>query len=197
MEKLNNLIQDEIIDDFNDYFSDEKCFSVVLKDNGFIDYIDMRKLENAVEVSEETYIKIMQNQVNFYEKGEFIHKAQVIELSFDELKENKLNELENTKTQAENADILYKDKLYQADSKAKELLTQSLVIFSSVGAVPDNFVWKSSDNSLNVFSLDDLKNLSLLIAQRTQEITAKYWSYKEQIRNATTSDELDLIKLEF
>lgn len=119
------------------------------------------------------------------------------ELSIDELKELKLNELESLKSSAENADILYKDKLYQADAKAKELLTQSLVIFSSVGAVPENFVWKSSDNSLNAFSLDDLKALSLLIAQRTQEITAKYWSYKEQIKNIATSDELDLIKLEF
>lgn len=117
--------------------------------------------------------------------------------SIDELKELKLNELESLKSSAENADILYKDKFYQANSKAKELLTQSLVIFSSVGAVPDNFAWKSSDNSLNVFSLDDLKALSLLIAQRTQIITAKYWSYKEQIRNATTKEELDLINMEF
>lgn len=117
--------------------------------------------------------------------------------SIDELKELKLNELESLKSSAENADILYKDKFYQADAKAKELLTQSLVIFSSVGAVPDNFAWKSSDNSLNVFSLDDLKALSLLIAQRTQIITAKYWAYKEQIRNATTKEELDLINMEF
>ncbi|MBZ7981949.1 DUF4376 domain-containing protein [Campylobacter sp. RM12640] len=115
----------------------------------------------------------------------------------EDSKNAKLNELESLKSSAENADILYKDKLYQADSKAKELLTQSLVIFSSVGAVPDNFAWKSSDNSLNTFSLDDLKNLSLLIAQRTQEITAKYWAYKEQIRNATTKEELDLINMEF
>lgn len=117
--------------------------------------------------------------------------------SIDELKELKLNELERIKAQAENADILYKDKLYQADAKAKELLTQSLVIFSSVGAVPENFVWKASDNSLNAFSLDDLKNLSLLIAQRTQTITGKYWQLKEQIRNATTKEELDLINMEF
>lgn len=115
----------------------------------------------------------------------------------NDLKERKLNELENIKTQAENADVLYKDKMYQADSKAKELLTQSLVIFSSVGAVPEGFVWKSSDNSLNAFSLDDLKALSLLIAQRLQEITVKYWAYKGQIRNATTKEELDLIKIEF
>lgn len=117
--------------------------------------------------------------------------------SIDELKELKLNELERIKTQAENADILYKDKLYQADSKAKELLTQSLVIFSSVGAVPDNFSWKASDNSLNAFSLDDLKALSLLIAQRTQVITAKYWAYKEQIKNATTKEELESVKVNF
>lgn len=115
----------------------------------------------------------------------------------NELKKQKLNELENVKTQAENADIAYQDKLYQADNKAKELLTQSLVIFSAVGKTPENFVWKSSDNNLNDFNLDDLKNLSLLIAQRTQEITAKYWQLKEQIRNATTKEELDLIKLEF
>lgn len=109
----------------------------------------------------------------------------------NELKKQKLNELENVKTQAENADILYKDKYYQADNKAKELLTQSLVIFSSVGTVPENFVWKSSDNSLNAFSLDDLKNLSLLIAQRTQKLTSKYWAYKEQIKNANTKEELE------
>lgn len=119
------------------------------------------------------------------------------ELSFDELKSNKLNELENIKAQAENADILYKDKFYQANSKAKELLTQSLVIFSSVGAVPSDFAWKSSDNSLNIFGLDDLKQLSLLIATRLQVITAKYWSYKEQIRNAENKESLDAINLEF
>ena len=96
MNELNNLIQDDFINDFNDYFSDEKVYSVVLKDNGFIDYIDMRKLENGIEVSEETYIKIMQNQVNFYENGEFIYKAEIVELSFDELKELKLNEIETS-----------------------------------------------------------------------------------------------------
>lgn len=147
-------------------------------------------------ISKEEHAKALNVNANFVtDELRLIYKEK--ELSIDELKEFKLNELENIKISAENADILYKDKLYQADTKAKELLTQSLVIFSSVGAVPENFAWKSSDNSLNAFSLDDLKALSLLIAQRTQEITAKYWQLKEQIRNATTSDELDLIKLEF
>ncbi|MBZ7995164.1 DUF4376 domain-containing protein [Campylobacter canadensis] len=108
----------------------------------------------------------------------------------NEKKQTLLILLERKKQEIENADILYKDKYYQADNKAKELLTQSLVIFSSVGTVPENFVWKSSDNSLNAFSLDDLKALSLLIAQRTQEFTSKYWAYKEQIKNANTVDEL-------
>lgn len=94
MEELNNLIQDDFINDFKDYFSDEKVYSVVLKENGFINRIDMKKLENGIEVSEETFTKIMQNQVNFYQNGEFIYKPEMIELSFNELKEKKLSEIE-------------------------------------------------------------------------------------------------------
>lgn len=161
-------------------------------DNSLSDFIP----EPKFEISEEEHAKALSVNANFVtDELRLIYKEK--ELSIDELKELKLNELENIKAQAENADILYKDKMYQADGKAKELLTQSLVIFSSVGAVPENFVWKASDNSLNAFNLDDLKNLSLLIAQRTQDITAQYWAYKEQIRNATTKEELDLIKMEF
>lgn len=111
--------------------------------------------------------------------------------SLDEVKKEKLNELESIKAQVLNADVLYNDKYYQADTKAKELLTQSLTIFSLAGAVPPEFAWKSSDNSLNPFSLDDLKNLSLLIASRTQKITSIYWQLKEQIKNANTKEELE------
>lgn len=150
----------------------------------------------SFKISEEEHKAALNINAN-YVTDEFRLVYKEKELSVGELKELKLNELENIKSSAENADILYKDKMYQADAKAKELLTQSLVIFSSVGAVPENFVWKSSDNSLNAFSLDDLKNLSLLIAQRTQTITAKYWQIKEQIRNATTKEELESIKVVF
>lgn len=181
----------------NEYF-------VILDENNYISSVVFEETQESIAISNETLKKIMQNEVNYYENNTFIYKEK--EKSLDELKEQKLNELEIIKTNIENSDILYQSiedkkankeaKYYQADNKAKELLTQSLLIFSSVGLVPENFSWKASDNSLNVFSLDDLKLLSLSIAQRLQNITMKYWQYKEQIRNANNKDEIINLRIE-
>lgn len=111
--------------------------------------------------------------------------------SLDEIKKEKLNELNELKSALEFSDITYKNIVFQANEKAQNTLNQCLTVFSSINAVPDNFKWRAKDNSLCDFSLDDLKNLALLIASRTQKITSTYWQLKEQIKNANTKEELE------
>ena len=195
MEELNELIQDEIINDFSDYFSDEKVYSVVLKDNGFIDYIDMRKLENAVEVSEETYIKIMQNQVNFYKDGEFIYKAEIVELSFDELKELKINELETSfKNAMSNLDKTPDEERLTFERQERE--AREFLASNDESKAP---FLKALAISREV-PLNDLAQKVLLKADKYAEISAtligKRQKALDEIKKATTKAELERISFE-
>ena len=195
MEELNELIQDEIINDFNDYYTDEKCFSVVLKDNGFIDYIDMRKLENAVEVSEETYIKIMQNKVNFYKDGEFIYKAEIVELSFDELKELKLNEIETSfKNAMSNLDKTPDEERLTFERQERE--AREFLASNDESKAP---FLKALAISREV-PLNDLAQKVLLKADKYAEISAtligKRQKALDEIKKATTKAELERISFE-
>lgn len=119
------------------------------------------------------------------------------QISLEEQKANKIFLLEQLKTQALNADILYKAKYYQADEKSKELLLQSLTVYNLRGITPDYFCWKSSDNTTNQFNLEDLKSLTFLIAERTQKITYLYWQKKELIKKASSKEELENINIGF
>lgn len=196
MEELNNLIQDDFINDFKDYFSDEKVYSVVLKENGFINRIDMKKLENAIEVSEEIYIKIMQNQVNFYQNGEFIYKPEMIELSFNELKEKKLNEIE----------ISFKNAMSSLDKTPDE----ERLTFERQEREAREYL-ASNDESKAPFlkalatsrevPLDDLAQKVLLKADKYAEISAvligKRQKALDEIKKATTKEDLNSINVEF
>ncbi|MBZ7977066.1 hypothetical protein [Campylobacter sp. RM12637] len=192
MEELNNLIQD----DFNDYYTDEKVYSVVLKESGFIDYIDMRKLENGIEVSEETFTKIMQNKVNFYENGEFIYKPEMIELSFNELKEKKLSEIEasfkNAMSSLDKTPDEERLTFERQEREAREYLASN-----DESKAP---FLKALATSREV-PLDDLAQKVLLKADKYAEISAvligKRQKALDEIKKTTTKEDLNSINVEF
>ncbi|MBZ7993772.1 hypothetical protein AVBRAN9333_08660 [Campylobacter sp. RM9333] len=196
MEELNNLIQDDFINDFSDYYTDEKVYSVVLKESGFIDYIDMKKLENGIEVSEETFTKIMQNQVNFYENGEFIYKPEMIELSFNELKEKKLSEIEasfkNAMSSLDKTPDEERLTFERQEREAREYLASN-----NESKAP---FLKALATSREV-PLDDLVQKVLLKADKYAEISAvligKRQKALDEIKKATTKEDLNSINVEF
>ncbi|MBZ7976706.1 MULTISPECIES: hypothetical protein [unclassified Campylobacter] len=195
MEELNNLIQDDFINDFSDYYTDEKVYSVVLKESGFIDYIDMKKLENGIEVSEEVYLQIMQNKVNFYENGEFIYKPEIMELSFNEFKEKKLSEIETSfKNAMSNLDKTPDEErltFERQEREAREYLASNdeskapfLKALATSREVPLNDLAQKVVAKANLYA-----NASATLIGKRQKCL-------DELKKATTKEELERISFE-
>lgn len=92
-----------------------------------------------------------------------------------------------------NSNITYKGHDFQAREKDRNLLTSAVALFSLQNAVPSGFKWIDAYNTAVDFSLDDLKNLAGLMANRLNEATLRANTAKNKITNARSQFELDKI----
>ncbi|EON13166.1 DUF4376 domain-containing protein [Pandoraea sp. SD6-2] len=90
-------------------------------------------------------------------------------------------------------------KTYQADCSgstgldSQSVLLKAVTGYGVVGAVPSGFTWKSADNTLVSFTLDDLKGLyAAMLAQGSAAFT-KRAALKEEIAAATTIEAVQAI----
>ena len=118
--------------------------------------------------------------------------------TLEEARSNKLSELTTITSkfdnQLVNTDMIIKSSLgfsINADLRSQNNL-RGLI---SVGTEPVNFV--TADNSVKSLSLEQLNTLLNECALNSQNLYLQKWSYKSQIENATTKEELDAIDLQF
>ncbi|VVE07750.1 DUF4376 domain-containing protein [Pandoraea terrigena] len=90
-------------------------------------------------------------------------------------------------------------KTYQADCggatglDSQSVLLKAVTGYGLAGAVPPDFIWKSADNTLVAFTLDDLKGLySVMLAQGSAAF-AKRATLKASIAAAKTIDAVERI----
>lgn len=117
-----------------------------------------------------------------------------IEKGLEEIKVDKIREIEKARDDFQYSPIKYKDAEFQADLVSQSLITKAFTYFVAVGATPKGFAWLDSENIPRPFSLEDVKALAGLIISRTNEAANKSWALKEQIRNAKSAAALEEIK---
>lgn len=91
------------------------------------------------------------------------------------------------------APIMYNEHLYDYDSKARERINAAIIALELQG--PDaTIIWTSYDNEDTILSGNDLKMIVAAVASRSDLLHRKYREKVVAIDNATTVEELELIK---
>ena len=116
-------------------------------------------------------------------------ESQVLEVK----KELKKREITKKRDEAINGGVEYKGKVFQSSEKDRNLLTSTISLFSITKQVPEGFKWIAKDNEAVSFTLEDLIALGGVMANAVNASMIKARNLKDQIEQASSLEELDLI----
>lgn len=154
----------------------------------------------------DTYYKNSNNEVYYYSAGTFLKyiKEGLIEISkeeadsllfsFEDYKQNKLNELDFKKDEEMTKDVEYKGFKFQNRDSDRNLLTSTVTLYLALGDVPKGFVWIASDNTLVPMVLKELIELGAIMAKRVNDVTLKARFLKDATLAAKSKEEVDQIE---
>lgn len=108
-------------------------------------------------------------------------------------KELKKREITKNRDEAINGGVEYNGKVFQSSEKDRNLLTSTISLFSITKQVPEGFKWIAKDNEAVSFTLEDLIALGGVMANAVNASMIKARNLKDQIEQATSLEELDLI----
>ncbi|QYH12660.1 DUF4376 domain-containing protein [Campylobacter jejuni] len=108
-------------------------------------------------------------------------------------KELKKREITRKRDEAINGGVEYNGKVFQSSEKDRNLLTSTISLFSITKQVPEGFKWIAKDNEAVSFSLEDLIALGGVMANAVNASMIKARNLKDQIEQASSLEELDLI----
>lgn len=118
-----------------------------------------------------TYIELLR-----YNNGKIeVHYPEEKKPTYEEILNETKEKLTKNREVSENEDILYNNKLYQADLTSLNRLSLALKLDDK------NIEWKTSDNSVEVLTKEDINNILKLIAERNSEIFAFVSDTKDKI----------------
>ncbi|WP_265604338.1 DUF4376 domain-containing protein, partial [Campylobacter jejuni] len=90
--------------------------------------------------------------------------------------------------------VSYKDKIFQSAEKDRNLLTNTVSLFSITKQLPEGFVWISKDNEAVPFTLEELIELGGIMANSVNTNTIKARTLKDKVEQAQTLEEIEAIK---
>ncbi|MDR1461444.1 MAG: DUF4376 domain-containing protein [Campylobacteraceae bacterium] len=110
------------------------------------------------------------------------------------LKQQKKQQINLLKQQAEYSNITYKSYEIQADADSQSKLSSAVLLCQAMGI--NSYDWWSADNKLITFSIQELTEIGFLIAQRSASLVAKGRVLKDALKKAKTKEEIENIKWE-
>ena len=121
------------------------------------------------------------------------------EKSFEELKLDKLNELESSFLTAEKSGVVKSSLGFDIDAteRSNRDINGLIDVLESSSDESKSTMFCAADNSFHEVTLDDLKTMKLEVIKYGQELYQKKWTYREMINNATSKKELDNININF
>lgn len=125
--------------------------------------------------------------------NEEILKKQM-EMEFENLQKNKINEISKIYQTKSTANVSYKDVLYKGGDASAGAISGAVTLAQSLQE--SNVKIIASDDSANEMSFNEALKLSGLIAKEWRTAFFRYKELKLQISNAATVEELDLISWE-
>lgn len=108
-------------------------------------------------------------------------------------KKNKLTELETYITNIRSQGVEYKDQLWSIDEDCEKNLTSQITLLSFAPVEKVNWFSKTQVNELTI---DEFKELALVLSNAIANAKMKYYTYKNAIERAETEEELEAIIFE-
>lgn len=128
-------------------------------------------------------------------KNIYTIEYKVVDKDLESLKQDKIEQIDMDRDAAIESGVSFKNKIFQSAEKDRNLLTSTISLFSLQKAVPEGFVWISSDNVQVPFTLEELIQLGSLMASSVQANTLKARELKDKVLAAKSIDEIE--KIEF
>lgn len=117
-----------------------------------------------------------------------------VEEAFEKSKESKRNEINTAREQARiNEGAEYDDDLFDIDETSQSNILAQIKVAELLNNAKATYIYRSKTNQNHSFTVSQLQELGLAIAQKVNEIYQKSWELKAQVDDATTEDELNKI----
>lgn len=164
------------------------CYDELLKELGFarVETSEFPTYDDDTQEVEE--VKELDEVNNIYKIS-----YRVVPKSLESLKELKAEEINAKRDEAINSGVSFKGKVFQSAERDRNLLSAAISLYSLNNNLPPNFVWIAKDNTQVPMNLQELIELGSLMAEKVNENTIKARNLKNNIKAATSTQELELM----
>ena len=145
--------------------------------------------------SEKEGFKIKWNGVGWeYEEDTKDKEPEPPKPTFEELKQQKIQELKWERDRKEVEPIVYNGKLYDYDDKARDRINAAIIALDLQGEKA-SIEWTLADNSNVTVTANDLRAVIGAVAVRSNTLHVAYRTAKEKVEACKTEQELEKITL--
>lgn len=145
--------------------------------------------------SEKEGFKIKWNGVGWeYEEDTKDKEPEPPKPTFEELKQQKIQELKRERDRKEVEPIVYNGKLYDYDDKARDRINAAIIALDLQGEKA-SIEWTLADNSNVTVTANDLRAVIGAVAVRSNTLHVAYRTAKEKVEACKTEQELEKITL--
>ena len=118
--------------------------------------------------------------------------------TFEELKQQKIQELKWERDRKEVEPIAYNGHVYDYDDKARDRINAAIIALDMQTAQTKavaNIDWTTADNADVKVTADDLRMVIAMVAQRSNALHVAYRAAKDKVEQAITVAEVEAITL--
>ena len=127
--------------------------------------------------------------------GDAWEYEEIPEISLDELKAKKWQQIKTARDKAEQAGLPYMDKILDSDTISVQRITTAVQAAQMAMQLKKEFVinWTTQDNSTLTMTAEDVCGIPFALAQYSDGLHAKARELREQIEVTETAEELEQI----
>jgi len=115
------------------------------------------------------------------------------EISLEDAQATRHEYVNNARNQAIISGVTYGVNVYDSDAVSRENITGLQAAISNGYTLPDNFTWRTADNTDVSFSQTDINALSYIMLDHVNDQYVISWGLKDNIDAATTAAAVNAI----
>lgn len=114
------------------------------------------------------------------------------ELTFDDIKDRKLEQLKVERDRKEEEPITFDGLTFDFDARSRERINIALIALGAGGSIE----WTLADNTSVELQEENLRGVIMVAAQRSNQLHVAYRNAKEKVENALTEEAVNSVTLE-
>ena len=115
--------------------------------------------------------------------------------TLEDIKTQKISSLKSERDRLEVQPIKWNRSIFDYDEKARERIKDAIIALNQLGEEA-TLSWTCADHEEVIVSAEDLQQVVLAVAQRSNALHIAYRVAKEKVMNAETEDEVNAVDLE-